>query len=153
MRLIRGMRNGEAYVSRPRQWEKKEMEGRRAEGKRRWNEIERGRESGREIARATAWATGKRSALSRVIASIIDRFSTAGMNISISQPVSVNCGERDFFGRRNARIGRRVSAEFVPLKKRESCPPRLPPSSFANPPSGLGDFDETRITSLYQASR
>lgn len=86
--------------------------------------------------------------MSRVIASIADRFSTAGMNISISWPVSANCGERDFVGRRNARIeASRASAEFVPLKKREfagtpspfvlfRAPPRLC-SPIANPPSGL----------------
>lgn len=38
-----------------------------------------------------------------------DRFSTAGMNISISRPVSRNCGEHDFFGR-NARIRHRISS-------------------------------------------
>lgn len=86
--------------------------------------------------------------MSRVIASIADRFSTAGMNISISWPVSANCGERDFAGRRNARIEasgiggicatketrirRYTPSPFVLFR----APPRLC-SPIASPPSGL----------------
>lgn len=101
--------------------------------------------------------------MSRVIASIADRFSTAGMNISISWPVSANCGERDFVGRRNARIeasgiGGICATKETRIRRYTFAVRSFPCSSsslFTDRESTLGpiDFDELRITNLYQACR